>query len=60
MVVLNGGLWLGPELMSTVMGVASKQLLADVDPAAATRLDALTPREALDVIYALKALAEKS
>ena len=44
-VVLNGGLWLGPELMSTVMGVASKQLLADVDPAAATRLDALTPRE---------------
>jgi len=41
--VLNGGLWLGPELMSTVIGAASKQLLEETRPPG--RLDMLTPRE---------------
>jgi len=43
-VVRHGGLWLGPELMSTMIGAASKQLLADTD-APGARLDTLTPRE---------------
>jgi len=43
-VVRNGGLWLGPELMSTMIGAASKQLLADAD-GLGDQLDALTPRE---------------
>jgi DNA-binding NarL/FixJ family response regulator len=42
--VLNGGLWLGPELMSTMIGAASRQLLADDTPSA-SQLDLLTPRE---------------
>lgn len=43
-VVRHGGLWLGPELMSTMIGAASKQLLADIDAPGAD-LDVLTPRE---------------
>ncbi|TVO63236.1 response regulator transcription factor [Denitromonas ohlonensis] len=43
--VTHGGLWLGPELMSRLMGAASERLLgehpAEVDPG----LDLLTPRE---------------
>jgi len=41
--VLNGGLWLGPELMSAMIGAASKQLLQEQP--SASLLDALTPRE---------------
>jgi len=42
--VIHGGLWLGPELMSTMIGAASKQLLAAAEPSSA-QLDMLTPRE---------------
>lgn len=42
--VRSGGLWLGPELMSAMIGAASKQLLAETD-GLSDRLDALTPRE---------------
>ncbi|QID17095.1 response regulator transcription factor [Nitrogeniibacter mangrovi] len=41
--VQNGGLWLGPDLMSAMIGAASKQLLSDAP--APDRLDVLTPRE---------------
>ena len=45
LVVCNGGLWLGTELMSRIMGAAGRRLLdPDVAPAVA-RLDTLTPRE---------------
>jgi len=41
--VSHGGLWLGPELMSTMIGAASKQLLQERDQP--SRMDVLTPRE---------------
>ncbi len=42
--VSHGGLWLGPELMSTMIGAASKQLL-DAESPAPHALESLTPRE---------------
>lgn len=45
LVVLNGGLWLGTELMSRVMGAAGQRLLDGETESSASRLDALTPRE---------------
>ncbi len=41
--VINGGLWLGPELMSTMIGAASKQLLQDTPRP--NSFENLTPRE---------------
>lgn len=45
LVVRNGGLWLGTELMRRVMGAAGQRLLDRDDAPSATRLDTLTPRE---------------
>ena len=45
LVVRNGGLWLGTDLMSRVMTAAGGRLLDHDNGPAASRLDALTPRE---------------
>lgn len=45
LVVLNGGLWLGTELMSRVMSAAAQRLLDGDNAPTASRLDVLTPRE---------------
>lgn len=43
--VTHGGLWLGPELMSRVMGAASERLLGESPAEPAQGLELLTPRE---------------
>ncbi len=45
LVVLNGGLWLGTDLMSRVMSAAGQRLLDGDNAPTVPRLDVLTPRE---------------
>lgn len=43
--VTHGGLWLGPELMSRLMGAASERLMGSASTDAIDGLEQLTPRE---------------
>lgn len=56
--VIHGGVWLGPELMSAMIGAASAQLLAD-GPAPEALFETLTPRERAVAIEVAKGATNK-
>ena len=58
-VVENGGLWLGPELMQRMIGSVASAFELQPDPVQGSMLDALSPRERAVVLEVVKGAANK-